>query len=74
MENWGARFDMELRYVIQTVGTFAGKGDYAKKSQYSSFGSVAWPRNILISTKIKAKVVSATKLPFSPPPCGWVAP
>lgn len=74
MENWGARFDMELRYLIHTVGIFTGKGDYTKKGQYSSFGSVAWPRNILVSAKIKAKVVSETKLPFSPPPCGWVAP
>lgn len=73
MEVWGARFDLELLGGrIQTVGTFTGKEDYSQKGQYSSFGGLGVGRNLLTSGKIKAKVMSdTTKLPFSPPQCGW---
>ena len=73
MDVWGARFDLELiGGYIQTVGTFTGKEDYSQKGQYSSIGGLGMGRHVMTNAKIKAKVISdTTKIPFSPPPCGW---
>jgi hypothetical protein len=70
MENWGARFDIELPGGYIERGPL-GKEDYAKKGQYSSFGGIGRGSHMLTDAKVKAKVISATKLPFNPQPCGW---